>query len=217
MVTSQEGPHQDKPIIGHIIIPYTQGLEESIKKICSKYGIQTHFNGNRTLKQLLVKPKDQDPIDKKSGAIYMYQCGELTCNEEYIGETSMTLEERFTELLKEPSPIHVHSTQTVHNTTPENFNIIGRDDHGLALTIKESIYIGVNNPTINRNIGKFNLHHIWDRVPLNTPDLKINSSNGHAYRTCISGHAQSIPTNRHLGHTGHALNSEHAQRTSQNQ
>ena len=55
---------------------------------------------------------------------------------------------------------------------------------------------------------------------LNTPDLKINSSNGHAHRTYISGHAQSIPTNRHvhrtLGHTGHALNSEHAHRTSKN-
>ena len=58
-------------------------------KICSKYGIQTHFKGNRTLKQLLVKPKDQDPMDKKSGAIYMYTLwGTCACNEEYIGETS---------------------------------------------------------------------------------------------------------------------------------
>ena len=29
----------------------------------------------------------------------------------------------------------------------------------------------VNNPTLNRNIGKFNLPHIWDRVLLNTPGL----------------------------------------------
>ena len=28
---------------GHIVIPYTQGLCESIKKICGRYGIQTHF------------------------------------------------------------------------------------------------------------------------------------------------------------------------------
>ena len=33
-------------------------------------------------------------------------------------------------------------------------------------------------------------------------------------RTCISGYAQYIPTNGHLGLTGHALNSEHAHRTS---
>ena len=44
-----------------------------------------------------------------------------------------------------------------HSTTPENFNIIGKEDKGLARTIKESIYIRVNNPTLNRNIGKYNL------------------------------------------------------------
>ena len=52
------------------------------------------------------------------------------------------------------------------NTTPDNFNIIGREDHGLARTIKESINIRVNNPTLNENIGKYNLHHIWDRTYL---------------------------------------------------
>ena len=88
----------------------------------------------------------------------------------------------------------------------------------LARTIKESVYIRINNPTHNRNIGMYNLHHIWERVLLNTHDLKINNANEHAHRTYISGHAQSILTNRHvhrtLGHTGHALNSEDAHGTS---
>ena len=43
---------------GHIVIPYTQGLCESIKKICGRYGIQTHFKGGCTIKNLLVSPKD---------------------------------------------------------------------------------------------------------------------------------------------------------------
>ena len=43
-----EGTPRNKPSIDHIFIPYAQGLGESIKKICSKYGIQTHFKGNRT-------------------------------------------------------------------------------------------------------------------------------------------------------------------------
>ena len=50
-------------------------------------------------------------------------------------------------------------------------------------------------------MGKYNLHHIGDRVLFGTPDIKINKGNGHV---------QSIPTNRHLHiTTGHALNSEH--------
>ena len=84
----------------------------------------------------------------------------------------------------------------------------------LGRTIKDSIYIRVNNPTLNRNFGKHDLHHIWDRVLLNSPDLKINSSNRHVHRTCINGYAESIPTNSHLGLAGHALNSEHVHRTS---
>ena len=57
---------------GHIVIPYTQGLCESIKKICGRYGIQTHFKGGRTIKSLLVSPKDKDSMVNQSGAIYWY-------------------------------------------------------------------------------------------------------------------------------------------------
>ena len=38
---------------------------------------------------------------------------------------------------------------------------------------------------------------IYGTVLFNTPDLKISNDNGHVYRTSFSGHAQSIPTNRH--------------------
>ena len=51
---------------GHVVIPYKQGLGDSIKKICKRYGIQTHFKGNKTIKNILVKPKDKDPLDRKS-------------------------------------------------------------------------------------------------------------------------------------------------------
>ena len=159
---------------GHIVLPYTQGLCKSIKKNCSKYCIYTHFRGNMTTQNILVSPKEKDHIERKSGAIYRFQCGDLVCDEEHIGKTSRTFGERYKELLKDPSPIHHHCNITGHITTQDNFQIIGREDHGIARTIKESIYIMVNNPTWTRNIGKLNLHHIWDRVLLITPGLKIN-------------------------------------------
>ena len=87
---------------GHIVIPYTQGLCESIKKVCGRYGIQTHFKGGRTIKSLLVSPKDKDPMVNQSGAIYWYQCDDLGCDDEYIGETSRTFGERYKEHLKAP-------------------------------------------------------------------------------------------------------------------
>ena len=46
---------------GHIIIPYMQGLCESIKKICGRYGIQTNFKCGNTIKNLLVSPRTRTP------------------------------------------------------------------------------------------------------------------------------------------------------------
>ena len=123
-----------------------------------------------------MKPKDQDPKDNKSGVIYSYQCNHLDCNEEYTEETSRTLGVRRKEHLKQPSPIHRHIQQSGHGITKDSFNIIGREDWGQARTIKESIYLRVNDPTLNQNIGKYNLNHIWDRVLFNTPGLKLGSS-----------------------------------------
>ena len=99
----------------------------------------------------------------------------MDCDEEYIGETARTLGERRKEHLKQPSPIHGHSQTAGHSTENNSFNIIGREDQGQARTIKESIYIRVNNPTLNQNIGKYNLGHLWDSS-FNTPGLKFGSS-----------------------------------------
>ena len=56
-ITGAQSPTNEVKNKGHIVIPYTQGLCESIKKICGRYGIQTHFKGGRTIKNLLVSPR----------------------------------------------------------------------------------------------------------------------------------------------------------------
>ena len=95
------------------------------KKICGRYGIQTHFKGGSTIKNLPVSPKDNDPMVSQSDAIYWYQCGDITCDGEYIGETSRTFGERYKEHLKDPSPIHHHNNQTNHPVNHNNFKIMG--------------------------------------------------------------------------------------------
>ena len=174
--SSTNTTRSNKNYIGQVVIPYTQGTAKGFKNICGKCGIQVHFKGNTTIKQLLMKPKEQDPKEKKSGIIYSYQCTNIACDEEYIGETSRTLGEGCKEHLKQPSPIYAHIQQTSHTIEASIFNIIGKEDQGQARTIKESIYIRVNNPNLNQNIGKYNLSHIWDRVLFNTPGLKLGSS-----------------------------------------
>ena len=103
----------------------------------------------------------------------MGQMDRLECDEEYIGETGRTFREMFKEHLKAPSPIHDHSNTTDHTTTLNNFSIVGREEQNLFRLIKESLFIRVNNPSLNRNIGKNHLPHIWDEVLINNIELKL--------------------------------------------
>ena len=153
-------------------MPYTQKIGESLKNICKKHGVDVHFKGSQTLKNILVSPKDKDRITIKNSVIYSYTCGMIDCNEEYIVESGRIFGERYKEHLKAPSPIFLHQSNSHHVTTLDNLKIIGREDNSLARTIKESMYIRVNNPYLNRNIGKYNLPHIWDKILFSIPELK---------------------------------------------
>ena len=95
------------------------------KNTCKKYGIQVHFKGGKTIRNLLVAPKDKVHITQKSGIIYRFKCDWVECDEEYIGESARTFGERFKEHLKHPSPIYDHSTITGHSITLDNFSIVG--------------------------------------------------------------------------------------------
>ena len=158
---------------GHITVSYSEGLSETVKNICRRYGIQVHFKSDKSIKDELVAPKDKDHLTKKSGIIYRYKCYRLECDEEYIGETARTFEERYKEHLKAPSPIHDHSNISGHSITLNNFSIVGREEQNLSRLIKESMFIRVNNPSLNKNIGKYHLPHIWDEVLINNIELKL--------------------------------------------
>ena len=115
---------------GHLVILYTQGLCESIKRICSRYGIQTHFKGGSTIRNILVSPKDKDPMVNQSGAIYWYQCGDLDCDDEYIGETSRTFGERYKETPEGPL---THSSPQQLNRPPDQSQQLPDNREGGAL------------------------------------------------------------------------------------
>ena len=157
----------------NMVLPYVRGLSESMMNVCNKHGVQVHYKGGNTIKSLLMAPKDKDHITKKSGIIYRFKCGRVECDDEYMWESSRTFGERFREHLKAPSLLYDHQNITGHSTTIEDFSIVGRKDQNLIRAIKEVICIKVNNPPINRNIGKYYLSHIWDEVLLNISEHKL--------------------------------------------
>ena len=104
---------------------------------------------------------------------YRYKCGWVDCEEEYIGESGRTFAERFREHMRALSPIHSHPNITGHEVSLDNFSIAGRKDQSIARTIRDAMLIRVNDPSLNRNFGKYQLPHIWDEVLVKTPELKL--------------------------------------------
>ena len=68
---------------------------------------------------------------------------------------------------------------------------MGREDQNLLMLIKEAIYIRVNNPSLNRNIGKYHLPHIWDEVLFNISEL-INKKDKTIDRVAIPSATKAI-------------------------
>ena len=172
-INKQPGPSNTRGPKPYIVVPYHQGLSESYKNICRRYGIDAHLKGGHTIRDHLMTPKDKDPLLKKSGVIYRYKCDRVDCDDEYIGESARNFEERLKEHLKAPSPIYDHHNISGHDVTVDNFTILGREDHNLIRTIKEALYIRANNPSLNRNVGKYHLPHIWDEVLVNISELNL--------------------------------------------
>ena len=52
-----------------ITVTYHEGLSETFKNLCKRYGIEVHFKSGKTIKDELVAPKDKDHITNKSGVI----------------------------------------------------------------------------------------------------------------------------------------------------
>ena len=59
--TDGVGSTTETKTIGHIAIPYTQGLCENLKKMWGKYGIYTDFKGNKAIKNVLVAQGTRTP------------------------------------------------------------------------------------------------------------------------------------------------------------
>ena len=108
---------------------------------------------------------------QKRGVFYHYKCSHMECPEQYIGESVRTFGDRFREHPRAPSPIHLHRPQ--EQVDMEYFTITDRKAWGATRTIKEAIYIRVNDCSLNINLGKYNLVHLWEEVLKDT--LHYNS------------------------------------------
>ena len=137
-----------------VCLPYIPGTSEQLSRIFKTHGIPTYCKPTTTLRQLLVKPKDQTPKEKQCSVIYNIQCN--SCQAEYIGETARTLGKRFKE---HSDPRHInsavveHTATTGHSFSLDDVKVIGREDKAFNRKVKEAIAIHKRRPAMNRDHG----------------------------------------------------------------
>ena len=165
--------HKEK----ELLFPTSQIQVKKFKKGCKSKGIQVHFKGSNTLRTALGNRKDKDPKANQTGIIYHYQCPHINCTSSYIGESGRALGDRIKEHFKAPSPIHLHSSTTGHPMDPNQFSIVHKEVNSQPRTIKEAMFICMQDPPLNRNLGKYQLPHIWDHLLQASPTLQCKPAN----------------------------------------
>ena len=151
----------------HIMVPYIKGLSESCKKCAANMANKCISKEAVPTRTFLLNPRKQISSGRKVGWYTDTSMAEWTVKMNILRSQAEHLLKDTKNTLKAPSPIHDHHNNTGHDISINNFSIVGRGDHNLARSIIDAILIRVNGPYLNRNIGKYQLPHIWDGVLMN--------------------------------------------------
>ena len=155
---------------GSVIMPYVKGTSEVLRRVFNKHNINVCFKPHRTIRQILVHPKDKAKKSEICGPIYHIQCGgrnENNCSHDYIGEIERTLKARFMEHRRPSSTTsevskHINVDNPGHEINLDEVKILDRESSWYERGVKEAIYIRALRPSLNRDGGRFQLPHIWD-------------------------------------------------------
>ena len=157
------------------------------QRVFNDYSIRVCFKPTRTLRQLLVSPKDKDQKKDKTGIVYLIPCqGETNagaCSESYIGETERSLKTRFMEHRRPSSTSsevsqHIHIESPGHRVDLESVKILDREPKYFERGVKEAIYIRMNQPSLNKDGGRYKLPKVYDPLLKSRVEKGARSSSG---------------------------------------
>ena len=134
--------------------------------VCDKVGVWGQLKGSNTIKDILVVPKYKNSITNKGGVIYRYKCDHPECTVEYISETGRNFGDRYMEHLRAPSPIHNHANTRDYSIKLHSFCIVERGSQGITRTLKEAMFMRVNDPTMISSFSTSPSQSNFDHLPI---------------------------------------------------
>jgi len=80
--TRKQRDSSQRPVV---VIPYVENVSEAIARIMRKYNVPVAMKPYKTLKTVLVHPKDKQEKEGLTECVYKVPCA--NCDKTYIGET----------------------------------------------------------------------------------------------------------------------------------
>ena len=161
-----------------VVTPYVENVSEAVARIVRKHKVPVAMKPYKTLKTVLVHPKDKQEKEDLTECVYKVPCA--NCDKTYISETGrkfgVRLQEHRTEVESKTGHTFIRSLRasslTEHNksaltdhATQENHvinwyqaKVIDREPERFTRWIKEE-----GQQSMNRDEGSYQLSHVYDR------------------------------------------------------
>ena len=141
-----------------VVIPYVRHVSECVRRILNRLNVRTCFKPRRTLRHMLVHPKDPTPARSVSGVVYRIPCSD--CDRAYIGQTGRTLDHRIKEHKRGytceetvTSAVAEHSMNQQHKIDWDGAEVIAREQGWYKRCFLESWSIRSNRHSMNKDRG----------------------------------------------------------------
>ena len=172
-INNQNGPRNTNNQNLYMVAPYHQGLSKRVKKHAANMGYRYISKEDKQSKASLWLPRTMILLPAKVESYRDINAMSKGVEKNTWENLEEPLLKGFKEHQKPPSPKFDHCNTSGHQNNINKFTIVGREDQNLIRAIKEAILIRVNDPSLNKNIGKYHLPHIWDEVLLKISELKL--------------------------------------------
>ena len=167
---------------GMVVIPWIEGVSEKLQRIFWKHKIFTAMRPHKTIKNLLVHPKDKREANQMCEVVYGIGC--KGCDESYIEEKGRAFftrlkehqsdadkiaNRKFTRAQRKESTSELNKSAITDHIAQENHvidwdgaKVLDRDSNQFTRKIREAIWIRRRvSKTMNCDVGSIILDHVW--------------------------------------------------------
>ena len=144
-----------------VTIPYMENVSDAVARVMKRHNVQVTMKPWKTLKGLLVHPKDKQSKEDITECVYKVPCS--NCDKTYVGETGRKLGVRLQEHMKEvesktnraftrsqptasltehnKSALTDHATQENHLINWSDASFVNRETDRFSRWVKEAVHI----------------------------------------------------------------------------